>query len=59
MNIRLLLFIDQIEKPEGSKGLGMGLLMVQAIIQTYGGEIRVKRPTQQGTAMLIQLPLEP
>jgi GAF domain-containing protein len=52
------LFHDQIEKAAGSKGLGMGLLMAQAIIQTYGGEIGVHSTGQTGTTMYIQLPLE-
>jgi two-component system C4-dicarboxylate transport sensor histidine kinase DctB len=53
------LFHDQIEKSEGSKGLGMGLLMAQAIVQTYRGEIGVLSTSLKGTTMFIRLPLEP
>jgi DNA-binding LacI/PurR family transcriptional regulator/GAF domain-containing protein len=60
-DILKLLFSAQIKKPKESKGLGMGLLMVQAIIQTFGGEIRVettKTTSPTGTTMLIQFQLE-
>jgi len=52
------LFIEPIKKPKGAKGLGMGLLMAQAIIQTYGGEIGVASTGPMGTTMFIRLPLE-
>jgi CheY-like chemotaxis protein len=52
------LFQHPIGKTPGSKGLGMGLLMAQAIIQTYGGEIAVDSTAASGTTMLIRLPLE-
>jgi two-component system NtrC family sensor kinase len=57
-NIRPLLFRKPIKKSKGSEGLGMGLLIAQAIIHTYGGEIIVESTGQQGTTMLICLPLE-
>jgi GAF domain-containing protein len=53
------IFVKPIEKAEGAKGLGMGLLMAQVIIQTYGGEIGVASTDSGGTAMFIRLPLEP
>ncbi len=40
--IRAKLGLEPIERPKGAKGLGMGLLMAQTIVQTYNGEIRVK-----------------
>jgi len=52
------LFIEPIKKPKGAKGLGMGLLMAQAIIQTYGGEIGVASTGPMGTTVFIRLPLE-
>jgi signal transduction histidine kinase len=51
------LFQKPIEEPEGAKGLGMGLLMAQAIVQTYGGYIRVESTGPTGTTMVIWLPL--
>ncbi len=37
--------------------LGRGLLMVQAILQTYGGDIYVKESTPEGTQMVLCLPI--
>ncbi|MBV7338972.1 GAF domain-containing protein [Chloroflexi bacterium TSY] len=51
------LFVERIEHKDMSKGLGIGLLMVQAIIQAYGGDIRIDRSDSSGTTMLISLPL--
>ncbi|GJM42530.1 MAG: hypothetical protein DHS20C20_28120 [Ardenticatenaceae bacterium] len=43
---------------EPRKGnLGRGLLMVQAILQTYGGDIYVKDSTPKGTQMVLCLPI--
>jgi GAF domain-containing protein/signal transduction histidine kinase len=44
---------------QGRAGLGLGLLMAQAIVQTYGGDIHVKETGPAGTTMVISLPLEP
>jgi signal transduction histidine kinase len=52
------LFHEQIKKPKGAKGLGMGLLMAQTIAQTYGGEIRVEPASPTGTSMVVSLPIE-
>jgi C4-dicarboxylate-specific signal transduction histidine kinase len=52
------LFHNPVEKRKGSKGLGMGLLMAQAIIQTYGGEIDIESTGRTGTTMFICLPSE-
>lgn len=49
---------DLIERPEDAKGLGIGLLMSQTIVQTYGGDIRVACTGSEGTTMVIALPLE-
>lgn len=56
--IRAEIGLELIEKPEDAKGLGMGLLMAQSIVQTYGGEIRVGFTGPTGTTMVIWLPLE-
>lgn len=53
-----LLLQQAITKPKGAKGLGIGLLQVQAIVQTYGGDIKVGRTGPNGTTMIILLPLE-
>jgi signal transduction histidine kinase len=49
---------DLIEKPEDAQGLGIGLLMSQTIVQTYGGDIHVASTGPEGTTMVIALPLE-
>jgi K+-sensing histidine kinase KdpD len=54
--LREQLFQRRIEKAEGEEGLGMGLLMAQAIVQADGGEIRVGATGPDGTTMLILLP---
>lgn len=51
------LFFEPIQKPKEAKGLGVGLLMAQAIIQTYGGDIRVESTGPTGTTVVIWLPL--
>ncbi len=50
--------IENIEKPEDATGFGMGLLMAQMIVQAFGGEIKVRKTGEDGTTMLICLPLE-
>jgi GAF domain-containing protein/CheY-like chemotaxis protein len=50
--------LEHIEKPEDAKGLGMGLLMAQTIVHTYGGEIKVESTGPTGTTIVIWLPLE-
>lgn len=52
------LFHEPIKKPKGSEGLGIGLLMAQTILQTYGGEIRLEASDHTGTTMIVVLPIE-
>lgn len=52
------LFREPIEKHKDAKGLGMGLLFAQMILQTYGGEIKLGETGAEGTTMIILLPLE-
>ena len=52
------LFREQIAKSKDAKGLGMGLLFAQMIVQTYGGEIRIGETGTEGTTMVMVLPLE-
>jgi PAS domain S-box-containing protein len=56
--IREKLFQEQITKQQDSKGFGIGLLMVQAIFQTYGGAIRLGTPGPVGTTFIGTLPIE-
>ena len=49
---------EPIGKPKEAKGLGMGLLFAQTIIQTYGGDVQVGSTGLNGTTMIISLPLE-
>mgnify|MGYP000051418592 CR=1 FL=1 len=57
--IRARIGLEPIERPEDAKGLGMGLLMAQTIVQTYGGELRVAATGPTGTTMVLWLPLTP
>jgi two-component system NtrC family sensor kinase len=52
------LFHEPIKKPQDARGQGIGLLLAQTIVQTYGGEIRVAETGATGTTMIISLPLE-
>jgi GAF domain-containing protein/ActR/RegA family two-component response regulator len=52
------LFQAPIPRPKGAKGSGVGLLMAHAIVETYGGDIRVGSTCPSGTAMIIWLPVE-
>ena len=56
-DIRAKIGLETIEKPEDARGLGMGLLIAQTIVQTYGGEIRVENTGPEGTTMVIWLPV--
>jgi PAS domain S-box-containing protein len=46
-------------RPRRAGHLGKGLLMAQAIVQTYGGEVKVEQTAvNKGTTMLITLPIQ-
>lgn len=54
-----LLFHQRVEKKlETEEGLGMGLLIAQAIVSAYGGKIYVASTGSDGTTMSIEFPLE-
>jgi GAF domain-containing protein len=53
-----ILLQTPIDKPKGVEGMGMGLLMAQAIVETYSGNIKVASTSPAGTTMLVSLPLE-
>jgi len=57
-HVLLTLFNKRVEKEPGSKGLGMGLLMAQCIVEAYRGELRVESTGPAGTTMVIRLPRE-
>ena len=40
-------------------GTGMGLTVVQKILQDHGGEVAVERTSSSGTTFLINIPLNP
>jgi PAS domain S-box-containing protein len=52
------LFEEPIDKPVGSRGAGIGLMLAQTIVQTHGGDISVGPPADKGTNMVIVLPIE-
>ena len=58
-DVRDKLFLEPIPKAACEKGLGVGLLMAQTIVQTYGGEILVGNTGPEGTTMIIRLPSAP
>jgi PAS domain S-box-containing protein len=57
--IKEQLFKKRVEKASNSKGLGMGLLIAQAIVETYSGKIYIGNQEVEGsgTVMVIWLPL--
>lgn len=56
--IRKQLLKEPIKKPKGAKGSGIGLLLAQTIIQTYGGDIDLRSTGPTGTTMVVWFPLE-
>lgn len=56
-DIKYKLFRQRIDKHADSKGLGTGLLMVQAIAQAYLGNARVGVTGPKGTTMCVYLPV--
>ncbi len=57
-DVQKRLFSSPIPKPKGAEGLGIGLLLADTIVQTFGGEIRVGRTGPTGTTMTVRLPVE-
>lgn len=52
------IFKEPIMKPEGQGGFGIGLLMVQAIVNAYSGEIELKESGHDGTTFVVTFPVE-
>jgi signal transduction histidine kinase len=55
-DVRNQLFRKRVEKTGSQKGLGMGLLMAQVIIETYNGTIAIQANQPTGTKVIIRLP---
>jgi GAF domain-containing protein len=56
-DIKHKLFRQVIDNPARSEGLGIGLLMVQAIAQVYRGGARVGKTGPEGTTIYVRLPV--
>lgn len=56
--IMSIIFKKPIEKPEGSRGAGVGLVLASTIFNAYQGTIEVKNTGPMGTLIVITLPLE-
>ena len=50
-------FTGRLKTTKDGGHLGRGLLMVQAIVSTYGGEVDIGDTSSSGTIMIIKLPL--
>jgi GAF domain-containing protein/anti-sigma regulatory factor (Ser/Thr protein kinase) len=44
-------------KPRGSRGAGIGLILADTIVRTYGGEIHVGSTGAEGTTMVVLMPM--
>ncbi len=51
-----ILFTGSPEQAKREGHLGRGLLMVQAIMETYGGEVFVQETSKNGTTIVLSLP---
>ena len=57
--VRAQLLQQPIRKEKGERGMGVGLLLVQMIMQTYKGDVHVYAPGPGGTQIGLRLPIEP
>jgi GAF domain-containing protein len=55
-SIRVKLFNARIKTPKG-KGLGMGLLIAKAIVETYQGDIWIEATGPSGTTVALRFPV--
>jgi K+-sensing histidine kinase KdpD len=56
--IRDRIFKEPIDKPEGSRGAGVGLVLARNIFEAYQGSITVRETGPSGTVIGISLPVE-
>jgi signal transduction histidine kinase len=47
-----------IRKPQGSTGMGIGLLIAQAIVEAFGGRLSLESTGPNGTSFVLWLPVE-
>jgi K+-sensing histidine kinase KdpD len=52
------IFEEPIDKPVGSRGVGIGLVLARTIIETYEGTVRLSSTNKRGTTMKVTLPVE-
>jgi len=57
-DIKEMIGRERIQDPERIRGMGMGLLMANTIVEAYGGEIYVGKSDSEGTTMVIKLPID-
>jgi C4-dicarboxylate-specific signal transduction histidine kinase len=55
--IDMLTSLKPIQAGSTRKGLGMGLLIAQAIVDNFGGTLKVGVSDEKGTTMKIELPI--
>jgi len=53
-----ILLKEPVNKEQGEKGAGIGLLLAQSICQTYGGDISIESADHSGATVIISLPVE-
>jgi signal transduction histidine kinase len=46
-------------RPDASRGLGLGLFIVQEIARAHGGTVDVSSSVSEGTTFLVRLPRRP
>ncbi len=51
------LFKGSLKRPRREGHLGRGLLMVQAIVQTYGGDVYARNAPDRGATLVLSLPV--
>jgi PAS domain S-box-containing protein len=56
-SIQSTLFTKPVDKKKGEKGSGIGLLLANTVIQTYGGQLDIHSSGPDGTTMSIWLPI--
>ncbi|RYP25327.1 hypothetical protein DL767_008449 [Monosporascus sp. MG133] len=50
--------VAEVEKPRGSRTLGLGLAIVARIVRNMGGQLRLKSEEGKGSKFVIQLPFD-